>query len=140
MKHKIQIFVLDDDEDITNVIGTLFEENGINNFTLFNDPETMLKALNNDVHICIIDHYLRNSINGLELIKKINKSNRYCYFIMVSGVADKIIIVDYLNSIYGGRYVDKADRNFVEEILFHTKDLMKHVNYIDKFYLKGTEE
>ncbi len=131
----VEIFVIDDDKSTTDVIAVIFDQNGITNYRLFNRSEDLLAALTDDVHICIVDYKLKNDINGLDLIKKIVKKNRHCWFIMLSGQEDKSVIIDYMNSVYGSRYIEKAGTlplNF--SIIFHINEIISQIKFVDEFY------
>lgn len=135
---KIEIFVIDDDESIIEVIDIIFKMNGIQNYRLFTDPYELLKNLNDNVHICIVDYKL-NGMNGLELIKEVVKRNRHCLFIMLSGQTDNKVIIEYMNSVFGSRYVEKSGSvPFSEGLMFHLGEIIKHIYFVDNFYLNAT--
>lgn len=132
---KIEIFAIDDEKGITDLLDAIFKMNSIENYRLFNDPEELLANLNDDVHICIVDYILNKDMNGLDLIKKIVQRNKHCWFIMLSGQGDKRVIIEYMNSVYGSRYIEKgALEPLQQSLMFHLKDIIKHIYFIDDFY------
>lgn len=134
---RIEIFAIDDDESIIEVIDIIFKMNGIQNYRLFSDPYELLENLNENVHIVIVDYKL-NGMNGLELIKEIVKRNRHCWFIMLSGQSDKRVIIEYMNSVFGSRYVEKSGSiPLGESLMMHVKEIIKHIYFIDNFYFNA---
>lgn len=135
---KIEIFAIDDDKSVTDVLDIIFKMNGVENYRLFNDPNELLEALNDDVHICIVDYILNNEMNGLDLIKRVVKRNKHCWFIMLSGQSDRHVIIEYLNSVYGSRYIEKGERTPLNEsLMIHLKDIIEHIYFIDDFYINA---
>lgn len=136
---EIQIFAIDDDKSMTDLIGHILTIGGYENYKLFNNPDDLLAELNENVHICIVDYMLHDEMNGLELIKKVVKINRHCWFIMLSGQDDYHVIIDYLNSVYGSRYIEKAnpDKSLIDELLGHINDIVEQINFIDDFYFNA---
>lgn len=135
----IQIFAIDDDKSMTDLLGEIFKMNNIENYKLFNNPHELLDSLTDDVHICIVDYILNYEMNGLDLIKEIVKKNPHCWFIMLSGQSDKKVIIEYLNSVYGSRYIEKNSVIPLSvSLMAHLKDIVKHIYFIDNFYYNAT--
>lgn len=134
----IEIFVIDDNPDMTECIKIIFDNAGIKNYRLFNDPDTLLEALNDDVHICVVDYLLDHDLNGLDLIKRIVKKNRHCWFIMLSGQTDFHVVVEYLNSVYGSRYIEKSSHVPLSvSLVSHVKEIVEQIYFIDDFYFNA---
>ena len=137
MEIKIEIFVIDDDEDMIAALKVILNHAQIENVSFFSDPEKLLAALNSDVHICIIDYFLNGGINGLNLINKIVKTNPYCWFIMSSGQNQLGVIIEFMNHTYGSRYVEKGALDFTEKLIYHIKDIVKRINIIESVFYKA---
>lgn len=137
----IEIFIIDDNKDITDVLAIILNQNNIRNFKIFNNPYELLEALNDNVHICVVDYFLKSDINGLELIKKIIKKNRHCWFIMLSGQDDKRVVIDYVNSMYmGGRYIEKfGEHDLSSSLIKYLKEMIEHIRYIREFYYNSNK-
>lgn len=131
----MKVIGIDDDEGTVDVIKIIFEHHPdiVPNFELFTDADKLLKSLTPDVHICIIDYYLKG-INGLELIKKIVQKNPYCWFIMLSGQQSLSVIIDFMNHTYGTRYIEKAKDDLKEKLLYFIKDIRERIEVIETFY------
>jgi len=134
----IEIFVIDDSEEMTDCIKIIFDRAGIKNYRLFNNPDKLLMELNDNVHICVVDYLLDHQLTGLDLIKKIVKKNRHCWFIMLSGQTDFHVVVEYLNSVYGSRYIEKAGSvPLGVSLISHIKQIVEQIYFIDDFYLNA---
>lgn len=129
----IEIFVIDDDPEFIAAVGLVLQHNKIENVTLFTRYEDLLKALKGNAYICIVDYQLRQNLDGIELIKKIVKENNHCWFIMLSGEAEKRVIIEFLNCVYGSRFIDKGDVNIYEKLIGYIKDITKQIHSI--YYL-----
>lgn len=131
----IAVFAINDDVLNLSILAKSLETNGIYNYTLFTDPAELIEALHKDVHICVIDYYLRGGdYTGIQLIKEIVKANPYCFFIMISEQSDLQVMIDFTNNQYGGRYIKKGDNNATEMIIKYVKELTTHIHYLQGFY------
>lgn len=132
MENKIAIFLLDDNQDTVDAIGALLNEYGYE-VEKFTDYNKLMEALHDNVRICIIDFLLNQDKNGLQVIQEIVKKNEHCYFIMLSGQSEKSVVVEFVNSVYGGRYIEKGTN---EEIVLvqYVKDFVAHIILISKIY------
>lgn len=131
METKIEIFVIDDDPDMIDVYKEILSD--IDNVTYFTDPDMLLETLNDCVRICIVDYMLESRINGLQLVKQIAGKCKFCWFIMVSGQNDIHVIVDYLNSVNGSRYIEKGGE--MKDILIkQINEIIEHIHFVENFY------
>lgn len=131
----IRILGVDDDPAMTELIDIILKESGFKNYKLFNDPYKLLDELTEDVHIVIVDNKLNSDITGLELVKKIAKINKHCCFIMVSGDSHKSEIIDYMNSVYGSKFIEKGSASsLIITLVTHINEIVDHIHYIDAFY------
>ena len=130
----IAIFVIDDNEDMVDAIGELLKVHGFSGFHLFTDPNKLLDALHENVHICVVDYHLNASMNGLQVIEKVVERNPYCYFIMLSGTDDKSVPVKFVNMVYGGRYVEKGEKNTNDMIIKYLTEIVSHIHSVSDTY------
>lgn len=138
MINHVKLLGIDDDKDIIDVLDMIFKLNPktVPRYELFTDVQGFLKALSPDVHICIVDYYLKGT-SGLELIQKVAKINTYCFFIMISGQNDMDVVINLMNSSYGCRYIKKGDANLMKELLYHITDILKRINTIESFFYEA---
>jgi FixJ family two-component response regulator len=66
----IMTYLLEDDKDITELMQSIFRENGLDNVQFFNKGKEFIDNLNDNVHIAIVDHYLNNGVTGLDVLMK----------------------------------------------------------------------
>jgi DNA-binding NtrC family response regulator len=130
----IAIFVIDDEPDMANAIGEILKFNGIHNYHLFTDPDELLTALHDDVHICIVDYYLKNDLNGMDVIKKVVERNPHCYFVMISGQESKEVVIEFTNTTWGGRYIEKAKGDLTKILAKVVTEIINHIHCVDNIY------
>lgn len=133
MENKIAIFVLDDDLATVEALGDLLNAYGYDNVHLFTDYNKLMEALNDNVRICIVDFLLKQDKNGLQVIQEIVKVHPYCFFIMISGQDKKSVVVEFVNSIYGGRYIEKGTNEEVV-LIKYVKEFVAHIILVSKIY------
>lgn len=133
---KIEIFAIDDDPGMRELISDIFKMNNIDNYRIFAEPQHLLASLTDNVHICIVDYILNNDMNGLDLIKEIVKRNPHTWFIMLSGQSDQRVVVDYMNAVYGSRYIEKGSAAVPlhQSLIQQLNDIIRHIYFIDDFY------
>lgn len=139
---KIKILAIDDDKGIRDVLKIIFDTNGVEDYEIFSDPNKMIEEvmLQNKIYICVVDYFLNStSINGLILIKEIIKVNRFCWFIMLSGQESKKVIIDFLNNVYGCRYIDKGDPEMSLALMKHVNSISEQIISIEKLYRGGVQ-
>lgn len=130
----IEVFIIDDDKDLSEALGALLTNSIMNKVTVFNEPHALLEAMHHDVRICIVDYMLASDMTGLELIKEVVKKYKHCFFIMLSGQPDMHVVVDFMNNVYGSRYVEKASKNCETLLVYYVKDLIEHIGLLTKIY------
>lgn len=91
---KFNITILDDDilynKLIKNQIKDYFEDYGIINNCSFNvaafdNQKELLGHVNNRTDVVILDYYLQNGSNAIEVMNKVKKLNKKCKFVIISG-------------------------------------------------------
>ncbi len=68
------IYIVDDERDLLNLVKKYLEKEGYEVRT-FSNGESALKAINEKVHLWLLDIMLGGDINGYDLIKQIKKEN-----------------------------------------------------------------
>jgi DNA-binding NtrC family response regulator len=128
------IVVLDDDEGLCDAVKTLLNHHGIANVSTFTEPHAMLEAMNDGVRICIVDYSLKSDITGLDVIKQIVNTHKHVFFIMLSGQQEMQVVVDYMNSVYGSRYIEKGSATCDVLIVYYVKDLLTYIDLLTVIY------
>lgn len=130
----ISTFVIDDDKDMVDLIGLILKDNGVDDITLFTDPNFLLASIHKNVHICIVDYLLTSEMTGLDLIKRIVQINPYCYFIMLSNQDDKSVVIELMNSTWGSRYIPKDDPELQNKLLKIHNAISEHIHLISGIF------
>lgn len=107
----ILTYVLEDDEDIIVLLDHLFKLNGFVDYLFFKESGHFVKAMNERVHICVIDYYLPGPLNGIDVMKVVLSQNPWCKVIMISGQDNPNVIEEFVNND-GFRYVSKRSANY----------------------------
>lgn len=68
------IYVVDDEKDLLKIIKTYLEKEGYKVKT-FDDGDTALSAINDEVHLWLLDIMLGTEVSGYDLIKAIKENN-----------------------------------------------------------------
>lgn len=68
------IYIVDDELDLLNLVKKYLEKEGYEVRT-FSNGESAIKAINDKVHLWLLDIMLGGDINGYDLIKQIKKDN-----------------------------------------------------------------
>lgn len=116
-------YMLDDDEDIIDLFKDVLKENGIENVQFFSRGTEFMEKMSEDVHICVVDHFLNNGVTGYEVLEKAIEENPEVIKIVVSGIDDKNIILRYVNDLEINQWIPKD---------IEGKYLVRLVEYINK--------
>lgn len=125
-KLNVLTHVLEDDIDVIAMLEKLFKLNGLNDSRFFVDAEEFISEMHENVHIAVIDYYLRGPLNGLEVMKIILSQNPLCKVIMISGQHDMNVVIDFCNS-GGFRYVDKNDTKYSDYLVSYMQEAIELV-------------
>jgi ActR/RegA family two-component response regulator len=134
IRGSVLIFILDDDDMADHTLGILLNENGYLNYKSFTTPEAMLKEMNPDVRICIIDYRLDNALNGLDVIDMVKGTNPACYFIMISGMKSFEVIERFCNTVNRGRFLNKNDNDFSGKLISFLNEIIEDIKIMNLFY------
>jgi two-component system OmpR family response regulator len=94
---KTNIFIVDDDELMVMDLKISLENefgNGVK-VTTFNDGESCLEKVDEDLHIVILDYYMQDK-NGMEVLKSIKLINPKTEIIMFTSNDDMITAIESL--------------------------------------------
>lgn len=109
--------VLDDDEEMNGLLKQLFDMNGMPNVSFFHQSDLFLEALNENIHLCIIDQVIPGSLlQGIDVIKIIRERFPKCQIIFVSGTSDPAVLKEMIRIRPEG-YVDKGIGNYTKELV-----------------------
>jgi response regulator RpfG family c-di-GMP phosphodiesterase len=139
----IVTYLLEDDTDITDLMRSVFKENGLDNVQFFSKGKEFIDNLTEDVHIAIVDHYLNNGITGLDVLMKVNEVNPDCIKIAVSGVSDEKIIIEYINKGGVTHWVRKDNPAYPDELVKYINEIIPMIKKrfeLMAFVLKGKKE
>jgi FixJ family two-component response regulator len=95
----INIYIVDDDELLSKILRTKFEQAGDYKIISFSTGEDFLEYFGNkqfnkrQIHIAILDYLLKsnsnpNAKNGLDILKVLKEVNKEVEVIMLSGIDD----------------------------------------------------
>lgn len=122
-KLNILIYVLDDYQATLDAISICFDNAEIGGYRLFTSADEFIKSLNEDVHIAVIDYWLKgtNIINGLQVCRLLLEKYPQCFVIIMSGQEDNDVIVDFLNS-GADRYIVRKNTEWIEKLLVYVRE------------------
>lgn len=109
--------VLDDDAETNKLLRETFELNGLPNVEFFEDSELFVNALNENIHLCIVDQMLKGSLlQGIDVIRIIRKRFPKCQIIFVSGTSDTRTLKELIRLKPDG-YVDKDEDHYMNVLV-----------------------
>lgn len=119
----ILTYILEDDEELHQIIKDFLKENNITlgPDDITHDPEVFIaKITQKDVNICVIDHFLSNSMTGLDVCKRVKKKNKWSYVIVMTGQINYKVVVEYIKQKVDA-YVDKNSDNYLQDLVNEIK-------------------
>lgn len=122
----ILTYVLEDDEDIILLLDHLFKLNGFVDYVFFKDSNKFVSSLNERVHICVIDYYLKGPLNGIDVMKVVLSRNPWCKVIMISGQNNHKVVAEFVNN-NGFRYVWKGGGDYNNELVGYMQQAIEIV-------------
>lgn len=124
----IMTYLLDDDEEIIDLFREIFEENGLDNCEYFSKGKAFMENLNENVHICVVDHDLKNGITGLEVLEKVNEFNPDCKKIVVTGLQDWRTMLEYVNRCNIDQWIPKdLHSTYIQKLVKYIKDIIPEI-------------
>jgi DNA-binding response OmpR family regulator len=131
----ILIFVLDDHVETLNNIKKVFDFENLSNYRFFTDQTKFLEALNDDVHIAIVDYWLYGDRNGISVIKSILEKNPQCFVIMMSAQSEMDVVVEGVNAGVD-RYIMKQKPDWLASMVTFVKEGIEIVKRDLDWYYK----
>jgi DNA-binding NarL/FixJ family response regulator len=122
---EILAYAVDDDVNIVTALEKKLKD--VVTLYTFTSEYQMLRALNSNVQICIVDHYLKDS-TGLQVIRKVREQLPYCKFIILSGQTENRILIEYINEKVSG-YVDKGEKDAMHQVVTHVRLLLPEIKH-----------
>ena len=139
----IMTYVLDDDKDMLEILEQIFKENGFDQCNFFTEGKDFIEKLNENVHVCIVDHNLNNGVSGLEVARKARELNDECYIVAMTGTHDPKVIIKYINECGVRYWVDKDKPRYMDELAVYVKKIIPAIKSrfeLMSFVLKGRNE
>lgn len=124
MNKEDKVIIMDDEIDYANFIYDVASSLGFNCIVTTN-PEEFMKVFNSDISLVFLDLNIPN-INGLDLLKFIEKNHGQCNIILMSGVEDRILetaeaFAQSINLSIIGRFQKTIRLAELEELLKETQ-------------------
>lgn len=116
----ILIFVLDDHMATIEIIDEIFKKDCIEGYHLFDDADKFMEALNDDVHIAVIDYWLNGRPDGLKICRMLFERNPQCFVIILSAQDQIKVVRDFMNS-GADRYVMKQEAGWPNELVEYVR-------------------
>lgn len=125
--------VLDDDIETNEILKEVFMLNGMPNVAFFTDSDLFLAALNENVHLCIVDENIKGSrLQGLPVIEIIRSRYPETQIIFFSGTDDPKILKQILKFRPEG-YVDKDDPDFMHILVTEVQKCLMNIKHNMEF-------
>jgi DNA-binding NtrC family response regulator len=105
---KIITYVLDDDRQELELLEPFLQRVCGCDLELYTDPEEFIHAIEQGVHIAIIDHRLSAKTDGIEVGKKVLNKNPLAFLILYSGTNNAKVWQQATNAGFQ-RLIDKND-------------------------------
>lgn len=142
MTGKILIFVLDDSQgEIILLKDRLSSEPFFEHVKFFTDQKQFVAEFSEDVNLTIIDYMLAEGMTGLEILRLIVKSNPICKNIIVSGMADRELAVQFMRE-GAADFIAKDHENYFEELIQAINRLLPVVDHLQRIkskWFKGVD-
>ena len=122
-----RIFIIDDDETLTNVLSDFFEKYGIVSYVYTEPPDLEKELEEKNPHTVLLDIVFRK-ISGIDLLEQIKKLRPNMPVIMMTGFADQ---EKNLDSLRRGAYAFLGKPFGSFEGLYHTVN--NAINYYVEF-------
>lgn len=134
----VATFILDDDIELLDLIKQTIEAADITNYRLFTNEKEFLEGLNEDIHVCVVDHLLHKQ-TGLDILKVIKQKNEWSYVIVFTAFKNPEVLISYINHDVN-RFVDKDKKNNLEQLVEFLKEGLakatRNISFVN--YLEST--
>lgn len=103
-----RIFIMDDDQFYANVLKQKIERLNLGIVSVFDKEQDFFNHLNEKPQVIILDYFLK-TYNGLDILKRLRKSNPNAFCILLSSQSSmKIAVESFKMGAFG--YVEKDKR------------------------------
>lgn len=133
---KTNIFIVDDNKLMVSTLETFLKSKfGDNiNITTFNDGESCLERVTNDLHIVILDYALKGK-NGIEILHSIKLTNPKTEVIMLSGHEDMALAIESFRA--GAKdYVVKDGDSWIRIVKVLNEIILHPIRFVVKGFGK----
>lgn len=93
----ILTYCVDDQKMWRDLLEDAIKDAGIKDYRVFATAGDVLRNLNEDVYICIIDHRLGEGVTGLDLLRTVTNRLPECLCLILSATDDARVVIEYLN-------------------------------------------
>lgn len=136
---RIITYVLDDDIEELELLRPHLEKACGVELKMFTDIEKFVRAIDEGIHIAIIDHKLNAGTDGIEVGKRVLRKNRLVWLILFSGSGDKMVWQKAMNAGFRGG-IDKNDEDSFSQlermITGYKKEIEGRVSFYEAFTKK----
>jgi response regulator RpfG family c-di-GMP phosphodiesterase len=112
---RVLVYLLDDDPDEILLLREGLDRVCGNDLRAYTDIDGFLKAIEEGVHLAIIDHNLSAGIDGIEVGRRVLQTNEHCALMLASGTQDPRVLREATNSGFSW-LLDKNDRSYYEQV------------------------
>ena len=95
---EMPVFVVDDDPAYLNMLGFYLKKNTNCKVYCYFSGEECLQNINLNPRVIVLDYYLNENMNGIEVLKQIKKINPETEVVMLSGQETLQVATDSLKS------------------------------------------
>jgi DNA-binding NarL/FixJ family response regulator len=135
MTNKLNVYnalrtnVLDDDKDMNELLKEMFDMSGFHNTEFFDDSQLFVDALNENIHLCIIDQNIKLSsrnLQGINVAHIVKERFPKCRIIFVTGSNDPMLLKELIRLKPDG-FVHKDEPNYLNKVI---EESLKQLAYI----------
>lgn len=130
------IFFIDDDTEELKLIEHHLLKNGVKDFKMFINARDFLKEISPSTIVVVIDHDVKDTVTGFDIMKRVLEINPICYPIIVSGNDSPRIIMRYMNND-GFRYVLKNDAGYLDSIVKYIREAQDRIKKVTEYFNNG---
>lgn len=109
---------------------------GITEFRIFTDKDRFLAAIDRNVVVVVLDHFLDGPITGLEIMKEVIAKNPICYPIILSGSNDWRTILKYQEAD-SFRYIVKNEIDWLDKLVISINQALRRIEIIINYVHDG---
>lgn len=92
------LFAIDDEKMMRDVFNLYFEQNHLEPYQIFRDPQVFKDSFTKNVGVAVLDNTLQHEITGIDLARWIRQQNgRDTEIIFMTGTEDPQTLVDIAN-------------------------------------------